>query len=146
LTDIPDDQLAEILPAAKKIATAVGAESYNILQNNGRLAHQVVDHVRYTLHLGYSTFTTLMLANVHCSVLPIVFSTHLLNRQVPLGRSQRDDRLLRLALIVLTVESQVHFHVIPKPNEQEGLGIGWPAQQTDMDGLKKLHEALKAKM
>lgn len=55
-------------------------------------------------------------------------------------------RLLSLASIVLTVESQVHFHVIPKPNEQEGLGIGWPAQQTDMDGLKKLHEALKAKM
>jgi len=84
LTDIPDDQLAEILPAAKKIAAAVGAENYNILQNNGRLAHQVVDHV--------------------------------------------------------------HFHMIPKPNEQEGLGIGWPAQQTDMDKLKQLHETLKAKM
>jgi diadenosine tetraphosphate (Ap4A) HIT family hydrolase len=51
-----------------------------------------------------------------------------------------------LASIVLTGVSQVHFHVIPKPNEHEGLGIGWPAQQTDMDGLKKLHEALKAKM
>jgi diadenosine tetraphosphate (Ap4A) HIT family hydrolase len=51
LTDIPDDQLAEILPAAKKIAAAVGAENYNILQNNGRLAHQVVDHVRCPLPL-----------------------------------------------------------------------------------------------
>ena len=51
MTDIPDDQLAEILPAAKKIAVAVGAENYNILQNNGRLAHQVVDHVRYALYL-----------------------------------------------------------------------------------------------
>jgi hypothetical protein len=50
LTDIPDDQLAEILPAAKKIAAAIGAENYNILQNNGRLAHQVVDHVRYALY------------------------------------------------------------------------------------------------
>lgn len=45
LTDIPDDQLAELLPAAKKVAAAVGAENYNILQNNGRLAHQEVDHV-----------------------------------------------------------------------------------------------------
>ena len=72
LTDIPDDSLQEILvstsirpgfalnlgegrstmlmarllqPVAKKIATAVGAENFNILQNNGRLAHQVVDHV-----------------------------------------------------------------------------------------------------
>ena len=70
----------------------------------------------------------------------------MLSRQVPPSRCLRDERLLSLASIVLTVESQVHFHVIPKPNEQEGLGIGWPAQQTDMDGLKKLHEALKAKM
>lgn len=30
---------------AKKIAAALGAENYNILQNNGRLAHQEVDHV-----------------------------------------------------------------------------------------------------
>lgn len=32
-------------PVAKKIATAMEAENYNILQNNGRLAHQEVDHV-----------------------------------------------------------------------------------------------------
>ncbi|KAL8862559.1 MAG: hypothetical protein Q9178_001057 [Gyalolechia marmorata] len=44
LTDIPDDSLTEILPVAKKIATAMDAENYNILQNNGRLAHQEVDH------------------------------------------------------------------------------------------------------
>ena len=31
---------------AKKLVRAVGAENYNILQNNGRVAHQVVDHVR----------------------------------------------------------------------------------------------------
>lgn len=45
LTDIPDDQLGEVLSVAKKIASAQGLENYNILQNNGRLAHQVVDHV-----------------------------------------------------------------------------------------------------
>lgn len=45
LTDIPDDYLTEILPVAKQIAKATGAENYNILQNNGRLAHQEVDHV-----------------------------------------------------------------------------------------------------
>ncbi|KAH8701687.1 HIT domain protein [Talaromyces proteolyticus] len=84
LTDIPDDSLTEILPVAKKIASATGAVDYNILQNNGRPAHQVVDHV--------------------------------------------------------------HFHVIPKPNETEGLGIKWPAQTTDMEKLKALHEELKSKM
>jgi len=45
LTDIPDDQLTEILPVAKKLVLASGATNYNILQNNGRLAHQEVDHV-----------------------------------------------------------------------------------------------------
>ncbi|GFF23813.1 hit family protein 1 [Aspergillus udagawae] len=84
LTDIPDEDLRELLPVAKQIAKASGAEDYNILQNNGRIAHQVVDHV--------------------------------------------------------------HFHMIPKPNEKEGLGIGWPTQPTDMDKLKALHEEIKSKM
>ncbi|KAI4125845.1 MAG: hypothetical protein LQ338_004050 [Usnochroma carphineum] len=84
LTDIPDDSLTEVLPVAKKIAKAMNVENYNILQNNGKLAHQVVDHV--------------------------------------------------------------HFHMIPKPNQTEGLGIEWPAQQTDMDKLKALFNEVKAKM
>ena len=84
MTDIPDDSLSEILSTAKKIATATGCENYNILQNNGRLAHQEVDHV--------------------------------------------------------------HFHMIPKPNEKEGLGIGWPAQKMDMEELKKYFQEVKSKM
>ncbi|KAK6953378.1 hypothetical protein Daesc_005681 [Daldinia eschscholtzii] len=79
LADIPDDQLSEILPVAKKLVAATGATNYNILQNNGRIAHQVVDH-------------------------------------------------------------------IPKPNEEQGLGIRWPQQPTDMDALKALYEEIKAKM
>jgi hypothetical protein len=35
---------------------------------------------------------------------------------------------------------------IPKPNEQEGLGIGWPTKQVDMDALKKYFEEVKSKM
>jgi diadenosine tetraphosphate (Ap4A) HIT family hydrolase len=84
LTDIPDDQLLEILQVTKKIATASGAENFNVLQNNGRLAHQEVDHV--------------------------------------------------------------HFHMIPKPNQTEGLGVNWPMQKGDMESLKKLQEELKSKM
>ena len=45
LHDIPDEHLTELLPVAKKIAIATGAEQYNVLQNNGRMAHQMVDHV-----------------------------------------------------------------------------------------------------
>ncbi|WWD05398.1 hypothetical protein V865_003475 [Kwoniella europaea PYCC6329] len=47
LSDLPDDQTKDIIPALKKLAIATGAENYNILQNNGRPAHQVVDHVHF---------------------------------------------------------------------------------------------------
>jgi len=84
LAQIPDDQLAEILPVVKKLVIATGATDYNILQNNGRIAHQEVDHV--------------------------------------------------------------HFHMIPKPNEKEGLSMSWPQQKIDMDKLKLLFEEIKSKM
>ncbi|CAK7272099.1 Adenosine 5'-monophosphoramidase [Sporothrix epigloea] len=84
LLDIPDEHLTDILPIVKKVAKAVGTDNYNILQNNGRLAHQEVDHV--------------------------------------------------------------HFHMIPKPNQAEGLGVGWPQQKTDMDQLKVLFEDLKSRI
>jgi len=84
LTDIPDNQLAEILPVVKKLVAATGAIDYNVLQNNGRIAHQEVDHV--------------------------------------------------------------HFHMIPKPNKEEGLTVGWPQKKTDMDSLKALFAEIKAKM
>ncbi|KIN00978.1 hypothetical protein OIDMADRAFT_41653 [Oidiodendron maius Zn] len=45
LTEIPDDQLRDILPVVKKLVTATGADNYNVLQNNGRIAHQEVDHI-----------------------------------------------------------------------------------------------------
>jgi diadenosine tetraphosphate (Ap4A) HIT family hydrolase len=41
---------------------------------------------------------------------------------------------------------QVHFHLIPKPNQQEGLGVEWPTQKADMSELKKLLEDIKSKM
>jgi len=84
LTDIPDEDLTEILSVAKRIAKATGAVDYNILQNNGRPAHQLVDHV--------------------------------------------------------------HFHVIPKPNEEEGLGISWPQSNVEQDELKALVAEMKSKM
>ncbi|KAL5121144.1 Adenosine 5'-monophosphoramidase [Pleosporales sp. CAS-2024a] len=84
LHDIPDEQLSEVLAVTKKIAVAQGLQDYNILQNNGRIAHQEVDHV--------------------------------------------------------------HFHLIPKPNDNEGLGIKWPTQKADRDALQQLLEEIKAKM
>ena len=84
LTDIPDDQLSEVLKVTKQLAHASGAENYNILQNNGRAAHQVVDHV--------------------------------------------------------------HFHMIPKPSTEKGLGIMWPAENMEKTELQKVFDEMKAKM
>ncbi|KAA1097132.1 Adenosine 5'-monophosphoramidase [Puccinia graminis f. sp. tritici] len=47
LHQLPDFALQDILPIAKKIAMELGLTDYNILQNNGRIAHQEVDHVHF---------------------------------------------------------------------------------------------------
>lgn len=84
LHDIPDEHLTELITVAKRIAVAQNLSDYNILQNNGRIAHQQVDHV--------------------------------------------------------------HFHLIPKPNETEGLGIEWPTKSADKSELQKLLEEIKEKL
>ncbi|EGG01326.1 uncharacterized protein MELLADRAFT_57429 [Melampsora larici-populina 98AG31] len=47
LHDVPDAALKDLLPAAKSIAKAMDLIDYNVLQNNGRIAHQEVDHVHF---------------------------------------------------------------------------------------------------
>jgi histidine triad (HIT) family protein len=83
LDQLSDDAAAALGRAMPRICRAViaatGVREYNVLENNGRGAHQVVMHV--------------------------------------------------------------HFHIIPKPNAEEGLGIGWPAGKVGADA-----EALAAKM
>lgn len=57
LHNVPDEYLADLLPVVKKLTTVLGmdvnntpeGEGYNVLQNNGRIAHQVVDHVHFHL-------------------------------------------------------------------------------------------------
>jgi histidine triad (HIT) family protein len=34
--------------------------------------------------------------------------------------------------------AHVHFHIIPKPNSREGLGIGWPARGLDREAAAAL--------
>jgi histidine triad (HIT) family protein len=34
--------------------------------------------------------------------------------------------------------AHVHFHIIPKPNSREGLGIGWPARSLDREAAAAL--------
>ena len=40
----------------------------------------------------------------------------------------------------------MHCGKIPKPNEEEGLGLRWPCAETDMERLKKDFEDLKSKV
>ncbi|KAH6913342.1 HIT-like domain-containing protein [Coprinopsis sp. MPI-PUGE-AT-0042] len=47
LHELPDEYLTDVLPIAKKIAAAQGLENYNLLQNNGKIAHQEVPHVHF---------------------------------------------------------------------------------------------------
>jgi hypothetical protein len=45
--------LKYIQPVVKKLVSATGAINYNVLQNNGRIAHQEVEHVS-VWHGGWS--------------------------------------------------------------------------------------------
>ncbi len=54
--NIPDEYLADLLPVTKKLVKLIGIDKdgpegagYNVLQNNGRIAHQEVDHVHFHL-------------------------------------------------------------------------------------------------
>ena len=51
--ELPDAVASKVLPVAKKIINAqkevLGFTNYNLIQNNGRIAGQTVDH--YHLHL-----------------------------------------------------------------------------------------------
>jgi histidine triad (HIT) family protein len=70
LSDDSAAALGRALPRlCRALIAATGTPEFNVLQNNGRLAHQAVDHV--------------------------------------------------------------HFHIIPKPNDAEGLGVKWPAGSLD---------------
>jgi diadenosine tetraphosphate (Ap4A) HIT family hydrolase len=47
---VPEEYLCEMLPVASRIARKLFGEKgieYNLLQNNGKLAHQEVDHVHF---------------------------------------------------------------------------------------------------
>lgn len=48
LADVPDELLAKVLPLARRLSsaamTSLGVKGFNLVQNNGKAANQVVDH------------------------------------------------------------------------------------------------------
>lgn len=82
LSDEASAAIGRVLPRlCRAVKTVTGVDQYNVLQNNGHLAHQAVFHV--------------------------------------------------------------HFHIIPRPNADQGLGIRWPAGKLDHDAAAKLASALR---
>lgn len=81
LSDDASAAIGRVLPRlCRAIKSVTGVEQYNVLQNNGPMAHQAVFHV--------------------------------------------------------------HFHVIPKPSIDQGLGMEWPSGKLDQDEAGKLAAAL----
>ena len=81
LSDEASAAIGRVLPRlCRAIKTVTGVEQFNVLQNNGPMAHQAVFHV--------------------------------------------------------------HFHIIPKPSVDQGLGIEWPAGKADHEESAKLAAAL----
>ena len=88
LDALSDDAAAAIGRVLPRLCRAVkkvtGYDQYNILQNNGPLAHQAVFHV--------------------------------------------------------------HFHIVPKPSADEGLGVKWPSGKLDPEQGAELSAALRAEL
>jgi len=85
LSDDAAAAIGRVLPRlCRALCRLTGAQAFNVLQNNGRLAHQAVDHV--------------------------------------------------------------HFHIIPKPNDAEGLGVKWPAGKLDHATAATLAERVRAEL
>ena len=81
LSDESAAAIGRILPRlCRAIRAVTGVEQFNVLQNNGPMAHQAVFHV--------------------------------------------------------------HFHIIPKPSVDQGLGIKWPSKKLDPEEGAKLAAAL----
>ena len=83
LSDEAAAAIGRVLPRlCRAVKAATKTEQYNVLVNNGPLAHQAVFHV--------------------------------------------------------------HFHIIPKPNEDEGLGVSWPTKPIDHAEAKRLASEIVA--
>lgn len=82
LSDESAAAIGRVLPRlCRAVKRVTGCEAYNVLENNGPLAHQAVFHV--------------------------------------------------------------HFHIIPKPADGKGLGVGWPAGRLDPAEGAKLATAIR---
>jgi histidine triad (HIT) family protein len=83
LSDESAAALGRVLPRiCRAVIAATGVTEYNVLENNGKGAHQAVFHV--------------------------------------------------------------HFHIIPKPNAQEGLGVGWPMGKFDSEDARALAAQIRS--
>jgi len=119
--ELPDEYLSDAMPVAKKIALAQGIENYNILQ------------------VGFVAPHVWCLGNVFSPIEQRQDCTP----GLPILPDSQDTISLEH---VKQVVDHVHFHVIPKPCDEEGLVIGWPTKDMPKEELAKLHEELLGKL
>lgn len=60
------------------------------------------------------------------------------------GSLSRGMYLFRTGIIIIWVMS--NGSQIPKPDQEQGLGISWPAKKADMEKLKEYFNDVKAKI
>ena len=85
LHKLSEESMVDVAATMSKVSRALvkvtGCSDYNVLQNNGKIAHQAIDHV--------------------------------------------------------------HFHLIPKPSQDQGLGVKWPSKKGNQEELSKLRQAFE---
>lgn len=85
LSDGAAAAIGRVLPRlSRALCKLTGTKDFNVLQNNGRLAHQAVDHV--------------------------------------------------------------HFHIIPKPSDAQGLGVKWPSGKLEQSTAASLADSVRAEL
>ena len=61
-------------------------------------------------------------------------------------RTPVDQRLADLRAAAHQVVKHVHFHVIPKPSANQGLGVSWPSSKGDEEALAALQTKIVAEL
>ena len=57
-----------------------------------------------------------------------------------------NDGILLFLVALTNSVIKVHFHFIPKPNGNEGLGISWPGKDASKSDLQLLVDEIKNKV
>lgn len=68
-------------------------------------------------------------------------------KRIAIASGEENYNLLANAgTIAHQVVMHLHWHFIPKPDEKQGLGVGWPATKPEKEELQRIYDELKQKL